>query len=154
MRLGTMSVDIEKELENIARCSEPVVFAGAGIPTASGIPAWKHLLQKLHYKTGEECPNEKVESWKPADYPKTAQILYDKFIEKDSTNGADNFLRSIRGILEPTIWDYSACQLFLVHSFDYIITTNFDKTFDTAIKDYNMFSSNKKYLIKQCVGRI
>jgi len=63
-----------------------VIFAGAGIPTSTGIPAWEGLLKGLAKKLGDKKLEESITS--KSDYPQKAQEVYEAFVDKE--NGDDN----------------------------------------------------------------
>ena len=61
-----------------------VIFAGAGIPSATGIPTWKDLLKGLEKEVGEKCYEKPIEECKSSELPKFAQGIYERFLEKEN----------------------------------------------------------------------
>lgn len=143
--------DLVKEIaENKGKL---VIFAGAGIPTATGIPGWKTLLIGLAKKLNDKKLKELVEKSNDSEYPIRAQEIYEAFIENDiEAEGEQKYKSAIDELLETKDWDYSPSQLCIWHACKKILTTNFDSTFNEAYDDYYRFREEEKpSLDTQCL---
>jgi hypothetical protein len=114
-----------------------VIFAGAGIPTSTKIPAWKELLIGLAKELNDKKLEESISD--DSDYPEKAQEIYEAFIKKennDENTGEEKYYSAIRELLKTKDWDYSPSQPSIWHACKKVITTNFDSTFEDAYNEY------------------
>ncbi len=114
-----------------------VIFAGAGIPTSTKIPAWKELLIGLARELNDKSLEESISD--DSDHPEKAQEIYEAFIRKENNNenrGEGKYYSAIRKLLETKDWDFSPSQLAIWHACKKVVTTNFDSTFEDAYNEY------------------
>jgi hypothetical protein len=123
--------DYSEILSELAGKKKLIVFAGAGIPTASGIPAWMELLKGLKARIGEVDFETDIEE---CGCPQLAQEIYKSFVQKYGDDGQKEYLSALGQLLTPTNWSHTACQLAILNTFNHIITT--DSTFEKAIEAY------------------
>jgi hypothetical protein len=138
---STLLLEIAGKKKNL------VIFAGAGIPSATGIPTWPDLLEELEKEVGKKCHEKSIKDCKASEYPKFAQNIYETFIKNengDKAKGENKYHEAIRRLIETKDWDYGPSQLCIVHVCKNIVTTNFDVTFEDAYEDYCRFAGKRK----------
>ena len=128
--------DYSKILSEISDKKNLIVFAGAGIPTTTGLPTWIDLLKRLKAKIEDDFFSKDVEKASESEFPQLAQEIYEGFVAKHGDSGREKYLEALREILTPTNWSHNACQLTILDTFKHIVTTNFDSTFEKAIEAY------------------
>lgn len=117
----------DKKIEEIAEKlsqKEFIVFAGSGVARAAGIPMWRELIEELLRR--KPINHVDIENLGEDEYPDIAQEIYNLFENKD------DYYKIIDDILRPTESSYSAPQLEIVKTTNWIVTTNLDKTFESA----------------------
>jgi len=138
--------EIEERKENL------VIFAGAGIPTSTGIPAWTKLLKDLAKELNDTNLEESISE--ETNHPEKAQEIYEAFISKengDVKEGEQKYYSKIKELLVAKDWDFSPSQLSMWHTCKKIVTTNFDRTFNNAHEDYYRFRDEDEcFLNTQC----
>ncbi|MBA7534560.1 hypothetical protein ES705_26809 [subsurface metagenome] len=121
-----------------------IVFAGAGIPKNCGVPTWKDLLKALLELVPEEERN--IEDIDPKEYPDIAQRVYDLLCEQDREQ---EYHDTIKRMIKPTNTPESAEQIHIVITTNWIITTNFDDTFESAFQRKFEVAQIQKSINKQ-----
>jgi hypothetical protein len=109
---------------------EFIVFAGAGMSKATGIPTWKKTLIRLN----ELAPVEglEIESVDSVQYPNVAQMIY---TELQAQGREEEYHQAIESTLQPSECSCHIGQLKIIRACPSIITTNLDPTFEAALKD-------------------
>ncbi len=122
-----------------------LVFAGAGVPKSAGVPNWETLLIELAKNINFDC-STKIDSANPNEYPKLAQEIFDEFKRQNKEN---IYYDTIKNVIKPTNAPYSVEQLEIIKTTNWVITTNFDSTFETAFKTkFQLQNINKKLKIE------
>jgi len=107
-----------------------IIFVGAGVPIAAGLPMWQSMINSLYNLYHLKDISEK--DLKNSDRaPEVAQKIYD-YLKKD--NRINEYYETIKKNLQPTDSSYSASELDIALTSNWIITTNFDTTFEAAFK--------------------
>ena len=138
-------ISIDNVIKNLAYNNKKfIVFVGAGVAEATGLPKWKSMIESLYNLYPLNDINEK--DLKNSDRsPEIAQKIYD-YLKKN--NRINEYFEIIKKILQPTVSSYSASELDIVSTSNWIITTNFDTTFEAAFeKKFELEKSNKEIYI-------
>lgn len=106
-----------------------IVFAGAGVPHKAGIPDWRSLLKVL-LRTNP-LDNFDIDNADPKEFPDIAQEIFNSLKQQ---NREDEYYKIIKDNINPTEVPYSTEQFEIVTTTNWIVTTNFDTTFESAFK--------------------
>ena len=106
-----------------------IVFAGAGVPSKAGIPDWRSLLKAL--LRSNPLDNLDIDNVNPKEFPGIAQKIFNSLKQQ---NREDEYYKVIKNNINPTEVPYSTEQLEIVTTTNWIVTTNFDTTFESAFK--------------------
>jgi hypothetical protein len=112
------------EVANELSQKDFIVFAGSGVPSATGIPMWQKLIEKLL-----ECKpinNIDLNTLGSYEFPDIVQKSFDKFDDKN------DYYKIIRSNLIPRNAPYSGEEMEIVKTTNWILTTNFDETLESA----------------------
>lgn len=139
---------MKEEIKNIAEelsNKDFIVFAGAGVPKSAGVPNWETLLIELAKNINFDCL-AKISSTDPKEYPRLAQKIFNEYKKQNKEN---IYFDTIKNVIKPTNAPYSAEQLEIIKTTNWIITTNFDSTFEKAFKTkFQLQDTNKKLEIE------
>lgn len=108
---------------------EFIVFAGAGVPRKAGIPDWRSLLKAL--LEANPLDNVDIDNADSKEFPDIAQKIFDSLKQE---NREDDYYKAIKDNIKPTEVPYSTQQFEIVTTTNWIVTTNFDTTFEFAFK--------------------
>jgi hypothetical protein len=123
-----MSTDIEKVTVELARRNDFVVFAGTGVSLEAGLPTWEELLQALE----KACfPQGTHKFGNPDEFPGLAQRFYDRL---KSEGREEDYKAILKEQLKPRKAFSTSQELEIVETTGRIVTTNFDATFEDAIR--------------------
>jgi len=122
---GDRFVSIAKELAK----KDFIVFSGAGVPQTAGVPTWISLLKELLKLTPSVTDN--IDTVDPEEFPNIAQKIFESLRQQ---NKEDEYYNTIRDSIKPTDAPYSGPQFEIVTTTNWIVTTNFDTTFESAFK--------------------
>lgn len=120
--------------ENVIRIAEKlakrdfIVFAGTGVVLSTGAPTWKTMLEKMLEMVNSSLHIENIE---PEEYPRIAQQIY---YDLKRNSKEELYYKIIKEIITPTKTHYSAEELEIVTTTNWIVTTNFDSTFEEAFE--------------------
>ncbi len=120
-----------------------IVFAGAGMSKATGIPTWKKALIRLN----ELAPVDgiDIEKMDTIQYPSVAQMIYTALQDQGRE---EEYHRAIESTLQPSDCSCHLGQLKIIRACPSIITTNLDPTFEAALKDecesFEKYTGRKK----------
>ena len=120
-----------------------IVFAGAGMSKATGIPIWKKALIQLN----ELAPVDGVdiEKMDAVQYPSVAQMIYTALQDQGKE---EEYHRAIESTLQPSDCSCHMGQLKIIRACPSVITTNLDPTFEAAFKDecesFEKYTGRKK----------
>lgn len=149
-----MRQNYNKELKEIAKRKDNlVIFAGSGVAKECGLPNWEGLvehLKKYLIQKGQSF-DEQMNKY---DLPMQAQIVYETFKEIFPTNYKNIFFSEIDGFMKPSLWPHTACQEEIIHTCEKIVTTNFDNSFESAIKTYCKFSHKKQNIYSRSFPKL
>ena len=106
-----------------------IVFAGAGVPRNAGVPDWRSLLKAL--LETNPLDNFDIDNANPEEFPDIAQKIFDSLKQE---NREDYYYEVIKNNIKPTEVPYSTEQFEIVTTTNWIVTTNFDTTFESAFK--------------------
>jgi NAD-dependent SIR2 family protein deacetylase len=106
-----------------------IVFSGAGIPRTAGVPDWPSLLRGLLALAPSVTVN--IDNADPKEFPDIAQEIFDSLRQQSKE---DEYYKTIKDSIKPTDAPYSAQQFEIVTTTNWIVTTNFDTTFESAFK--------------------
>jgi NAD-dependent SIR2 family protein deacetylase len=107
-----------------------IIFVGAGVPIATGLPKWQSMINSLcNLYPLDDISEKDLENSDRA--PEIAQKIYD-YLKKN--NRINEYYETIKENLQPTDSSYSASELDIALTSNWIITTNFDTTFEAAFK--------------------
>ena len=122
-----------------------IVFAGAGVPKATGVPDWGTMMEKLVElaKVETNINDIDVRSLNPGEYPRVAQKIFDSLKESGKE---DLYYQKIKEVLTPSNSPYSTEQLEIVKTTTWIVTTNFDSTFEKAFESKFELQGTRKTL--------
>jgi len=123
-----MSADLDQIAVELARRDDLVVFAGTGVSLGAGLPTWPELLQALDRACYGQS-NHKFDS--PDEFPKQAQEFYDHLVKEDREG---EYKAILKEQLKPRKAPHSIQQQEIVETTGRIVTTNFDTTFEDAIR--------------------
>lgn len=114
-----------------------VPFIGAGISTITGASGWKDLLLKMIHKHKVDINTEDIEAKNDTDidFPKLFSELFRKSDKKN------DFYKDLFGFIEPTDYPFNPSLSPLIKTFNFIVTTNYDKALETLYKEF--FPNNK-----------
>ena len=116
-----------------------IVFAGAGVPRKAGIPDWRSLLKAL--LGTNPLDNFDIDNINPKGFPDIAQKIFNSLKQQ---NREDEYYKVIKDNINPTEVPYSTEQFEIVTTTNWIVTTNFDTTFESAFKKkFQVESVNK-----------
>ncbi len=117
-------LEISKELTQKERGF--IIFTGAGVIDGTGIPNWGKLLARLLESSQDE---RKINQIDEEDYPEVAQQIYDKLKAEGKLYLYDNI---IQDAITPTSEPCTIKQVEIVKTTNWVVTTNFDNTFESA----------------------
>ncbi|MFX0200479.1 MAG: SIR2 family protein [Candidatus Hodarchaeota archaeon] len=125
-----MSTNIDNFIDDLAK-RDFIVFAGAGVVGETGVsPSWKRLLEK--FKGDEpESVEENLEEIDESEYPRVAQNIFERL---RLANKEHRYYEVLRNSLFATNAPHSAHEIDIVTTAKHVITTNFDDTFESALK--------------------
>jgi len=124
-----MSSSVDNMIADLAE-RDFIVFVGAGMSKATGIPTWKKTLIRLN----ELAPVDGVEIEKveAVQYPNVAQMIYTALQDQGRE---EEYHLAIESTLQPSDCSCHLGQLQIIRACPSIITTNLDTTFEAALKD-------------------
>jgi|GEM_PF-2173527 len=123
----------------LAEKKDFIVFAGTGAPLSAGVPNWHSLLKALL----KVCPLENVDIDKtsPEEFPDIAQKIFDSLKER---NREKDYFKTIKKIIKPKNSPCTEEQIEIAMTTNWIITTNFDDTFESTFKKILELTNTKK----------
>lgn len=138
-------ISIDNIIKNLAYNNKKfIIFVGAGVPIATGLPKWLSMIKSLYKLYPLNDIKEKdLENSDRA--PEIAQKIYD-YLKKN--NKINEYSKIIKENLQPTISSYAAIELDIASTSNWIITTNFDTTIESAFEEkFELEESNKEIRI-------
>ncbi|ODS37483.1 MAG: hypothetical protein A7315_13465 [Candidatus Altiarchaeales archaeon WOR_SM1_79] len=118
-------MEVAKELAE----KDFIVFAGTGVTGDTGIPrSWKRLLEEL--LKSASINNINIDKVDPKEFPDIAQKIYDSLKRQ---NREDGYYGIIKKNLTPTMTPYSTQEYDILLTTNWVVTTNFDTTFESAL---------------------
>lgn len=135
-------VSIDKVIKELTYNNKKfIIFVGAGVSEATGLPKWKSMINSL-YKLYPIMDIDKKDLENPDRAPEIAQKIYDYL---KNNNRINEYYKTIKRILQPTVSPYSAEGLDIADTSNWIITTNFDTTLEAAfIRKFEIEKLNKE----------
>jgi len=135
-----MSADIKQIAVELARRDDFVVFAGTGVSVEAGLPTWEELLQALE----RACYGQSKDKFdNPDEFPQKAQTFYDYLVKEGREAEYEAILKEQ---LEPRKALHTSQEREIVETTGRIVTTNFDRTFEDAIR---RVSPNREDFVQQ-----
>lgn len=123
-----MSADLEQIAVELAERDEFVVFAGTGVCLEAGLPTWPELLRALE----KACYAQNTQRFDdPDEFPQLAQKFYDHLVHQ---NREEEYKAILKEQLKPSNAFHSIQEREIVETTGRIVTTNFDTTFEDAIR--------------------
>ncbi len=125
--------------------TKSVSFIGAGVSKSLGIQDWDGLIDDLHkllqlYEFKDSKPDMKC------DYPNFAEKIFETLKKR---NNEYLFFETIAEKMNPTINSTSLTLIYLSLAIDIHLTTNFDRSIESAFNAVGhlseMFSDNNDY---------
>lgn len=118
-----------------------IIFVGAGVSIETGLPSWQKMLESLYNLYPLKDINEK-DLKNPDIFPEIAQKFYD-YLKKNKRK--NKYYEIIKKFLQPTNSPCSYTELDIARTSNWIITTNFDTTFEAAfITKFEIEQSKKE----------
>ena len=108
-----------------------IVFTGTGITGETGIPKSWELLMDALIKDSEIKIDKRIDNMHEEEYPGYAQYIYD---ELKKNNKEEKYYSIIKEQLNAKNARYSSAQIDIIDTYYHVVTTNFDNTFEDAVK--------------------
>lgn len=125
-----MKEDVANFIEHLSQ-RDFIVFAGAGVVGETRIsPSWKQLLEK--FKEDEpESVGENLDEIDESEYPRVAQKIFKRL---RLANNEHRYYEVLGDGLRATNAPHSVHEIDIVTTAKHVVTTNFDDTFESALK--------------------
>ena len=144
------SSNVDNLLKEIAgKKDKLVIFAGAGVSKAMGLPGWDDLLmnlcQKCKFINGiddEELQKSYEMFTKGKSHHAVAQMCFDKLGEK-------TYKEIVRMNLNPSHAQYTSGHMKILKICNRIVTTNYDSGFKNAFLDYQYIKQEKRASLEE-----
>lgn len=137
---GPISGDLLKSVRAIVEDDDSILFAGAGMSLAAGMPS-ANALNDLLAVGLSKAGGDAWDGSRPGSFQETAQLYESRF-------GRDNLESTVRGAINAFAWaDVTPAHLESVRKFKTIVTTNYDDFFEKACdqlsKKYRVISGDE-----------